>query len=85
MLHYNSQATQYIDYFLKPLATQHESYIKDTCDFISKVRDLPVEEEWLLVTADVTALYTNMRIDIILDSVKEAFQKIRTPRDRTER
>jgi hypothetical protein len=28
-----------IDFFLKPLATQHESYIRDSYDFIDEIRD----------------------------------------------
>ena len=74
------KVSQYIDYFLKPLAKKHESYIKDTYDFISKIRDLPMEKDWLLVTADVTALYTNMKIDIMLETVMEMFTKYPDPR-----
>ena len=57
--------SQYVDYFLKPLAIKHESDIKDTYHFISQIQNLKVEENWLLVTAGVTALYTNMRIESI--------------------
>ena len=65
--------SQYIDHFLKPLSTMHESYLKDTYDFINKIRDKPIPPDCLLVTADVTALYTNMNIDIILNTVRDTF------------
>ena len=65
--------SKYIDYFLQPLAIKHDSYLKDTYDFISKIRNQPIQEDWLLVTADVTALYTNMRIDLTIENVRQAF------------
>lgn len=65
--------SKYIDYWLQPLATSHESYIKDSYDFVEKIRDVQVDENDLLVTGDVTALYTNMKIDLILLAVQEAF------------
>jgi len=34
-----------------------------------------IEPHWLLVSADVESLYTNMRIDIILQSIEEIFQE----------
>ena len=74
------RVSKYIDYFLQPLATSHDSYLKDTYDFISKIRHQPIKEDWFLVTADVTALYTNMRIDLILKSVQEAFAANPAPR-----
>ena len=67
------RVSQYIDYYLKPLSTRHQSYLKDTYDFISKIRDFRIQPNWFIVTADVTALYTNMDIDLILETVKQAF------------
>jgi len=67
--------TEYIDYFLKPLSTTHEAYIKDTYDFVEKIRDKEINRTDLLVTGDVTALYTNMKIELILKAVKEIFQE----------
>lgn len=64
---------EFIDFFLKPLATKHQSYVKDTYDFISRIRNQPVSSESLLVTGDLTALYTNMHIDRSLDVVAKIF------------
>ena len=64
---------EYLDYFLQPLSTLHPSYLKDTYDFISKVRGQRVKGQWYLITADVESLYTNMKIDLILQSVKDIF------------
>ena len=61
-------------FFLKPLSNNHPSYIKDTYDFVAKIRGQKIPEHALLVTGDVTALYTNMDIDLTLTIIKEAFK-----------
>jgi len=71
--------SSYIDYWLQPLAVSHEAYIKDTYDFVEKIRDVEVCEKDLLVTGDVTSLYTNMKIDLILLTVQEAFNETPNP------
>jgi len=65
--------SEYIDHFLRPVSNSHESYLKDTFDFIHKIRDKPIDKDWLMVTGDVSALYTNMKIDLMLQTVREAF------------
>lgn len=72
--------SKYIDYFLKPLATTHEAYIKDTYDFVDKIRDSEINKSDLLVTGDVTALYTNMTIDRMLQTVRDIFNDFPDPR-----
>ena len=67
--------SQYIDSFIRPISTKHPSYIKDTYDFVSKVRNQRIPSDAFLVTGDVTALYTNMDIDRTLDTVREALRK----------
>lgn len=61
--------SRYIDHFIKPLSQLHETFIRDTYDFVGKIRDKPLPQGALLVTCDVTALYTNMRLDRILSTV----------------
>lgn len=66
---------KFIDFFLKPLSCLHFSYIKDTYDFVSKIRGLIIPPDALLVTGDITALYTNMDIEHSLKVVREAFAR----------
>jgi len=70
---------EYIDYFLQPLSKLHPSYLKDTYDFIGKVRGQQIDPHWLLISADVESLYTNMRIDRILETVAEIFAEFPNP------
>jgi len=64
---------EFIDYYLQPLASQHAAYVKDTYDFLNKVRGQSIPENAFLVTGDVTALYTNMSIDRSMAVIKETF------------
>jgi len=65
----NSESTrvcEFIDYFLQPVSTLHTSYLKDTYHFIERVKGFKTEPHWLLISADVESLYTNMQIDLII-------------------
>lgn len=66
---------KYINYYLRPLTTKHNSYIKDTYHFVQKVKNTPIRPTHLLITGDITSLYTNMHIDKILDAVRKLFHK----------
>ena len=53
--------SKYIDYVLQPYMKCLPSYIKDTTDFIQKLKNIPkLSKDSLLVTLDVTSLYTNI-------------------------
>jgi len=67
--------SELIDSFINPLATKHETYIKNTYDFIDKIRNFEIGSNYLLVTGDITSLYTNMNIDRSIDCVKRAFSE----------
>lgn len=73
------RVSQYLDSHIRPISILHPSYIKDTYDFVQKVRDLRIPKDALLVTADVTSLYTNMEISRMIQCVKEAFHKFPSP------
>jgi GIY-YIG catalytic domain len=71
--------SEYIDSFLIPLANKHPSYLKDTSDFLNKIVNKPIPSECLLVTGDVTSLYTNMDLNRTLATVKQIFTKYPDP------
>ena len=51
---------EYLDHFLNPLSTKHTSCIKDTCDFVGKVKLLDIPADSFLFTMDIDSLYTNI-------------------------
>ena len=67
------RVSEYKDHFFKPIATQHQSYIKDTSDFLEKLSKIEPHENCLLVTLDVNSLYTNIDNTTGLTAVREAF------------
>ena len=64
---------QLIDHYLQPLATKHEAYIKDTYDFIAKIKGLEIPSSAFLVTGDVCQLYTNMDISRSIEAIRAIF------------
>ena len=53
--------SQFVDFFLNPLVPTIPSYIRDTTHFLKTLRDLgQVPPNSLLVTLDVSSLYTNI-------------------------
>ena len=59
---HTTKISKYVDHFIQPLATQIKSYIRDTTDFINKIKHLKnIPDTALLVTMDVKSLYTNIK------------------------
>ena len=66
---------EYIDHHLQKVANKHPSYVKDTYDFIDKIKNIKVPENALLITLDIESLYTNIKTVDGLESVKKMFNK----------
>ena len=63
-----------IDNHLKLKASQHPSYIKNTYDFIDKIKDVLIPPNSLLITLDVESMYTNILHERGLESITERFK-----------
>ncbi len=50
----------FVDEHIKQYVKTFPSYVRDTTDFISKLRSLKTNQRIILVTMDVTSLYTNI-------------------------
>ena len=50
----------FVDHHIKPLAQIQPSYLRDTKDFLNKLKSLTVNENTYIITADVSSLYTNI-------------------------
>lgn len=73
------KTAEYIEYFLNPISTRHPSYIKDTYDFIGKIKNLKIPEQSYLFSIDVDSLYTNIDTESGLKAIKKYFQKYPNP------
>jgi hypothetical protein len=67
----------FIEYHLKDLATKHDTYIQDTPDFLRQIEKINQGERLpanaLLVTLDITGLFTNIPQD---DSTQTAWKAL---------
>ena len=63
----------YIDYFLVPIVQSQGTYIKDTTAFINIIERLKPQADCLLISYDITNMFTNMPIDQLLQSVETAY------------
>lgn len=71
------RSAEFIDFYLNPLAKKHDSYIKDTYDFIQKIRAIEIPTNSLLFTMDVDSLYTNIDTQEGIQAVRDIFLKHR--------
>ncbi|MGL4283371.1 MAG: hypothetical protein ACRCSI_07050 [Eubacterium aggregans] len=69
------RVAELIDFYLNPLSTKHPSYIRDTYDFVDKVRSLTIPTEAFLFALDVDSLYTNIETPLGLKAVRDCFDK----------
>jgi GIY-YIG catalytic domain len=65
--------SEYVDWFLAPLATKHPSYLRDTNDFLDKIRSIQIPKDSFLVTLDVESMYTNIDNKEGLQVVRNCF------------
>lgn len=63
----------FIDSFLNPLSQKHDSYVKDTFDFVAKIKRIIVPPGGMLFTIDIDSLYTNIDTRLGLKAVQEIF------------
>ena len=70
--------SSFVDSLLQPIAKKQESYIKDTTHFINFIENNPLPEDAILVTLDVSSLYTNIPqeegINIVCRYYEEHYQ-----------
>ena len=69
----------FVEHKLKVLGYKHESFIKDTPDFIRKVEEINKEidlpSNTILVTMDISSLYTNISHDDGIECAREALDE----------
>ena len=69
------QASESYDFHLKSIMQNGASYIKDSNDFKSKIKNIDIPNGALLVTADVAGLYPSIPHEAGLSALKEALNK----------
>ena len=67
--------SSFVDSLLQPIAKQQTSYLKDTTDFINFLENTKVTENAILVSMDVTSLYTNIPQEEGITTVCNAYER----------
>lgn len=73
-------SAEFIDHWLTPLSINHPSYVKDTNDFVTKVKTLNLTEPCFLFSMDVENLYTNIDTSMGMEAVREILQTHPNPK-----
>lgn len=68
-----------IDLFLKPFATTHPSYVKDTPHFLQRLKSTSFSPNCHLITLDVSSLYTNIKPDLGIQYIKKTLELAPNP------
>ena len=69
------KASEFLDFYLKSIMQNGGSYIKHSNDFKSKIKNIDIPNDALLVTADVVGLYPSIPHEAGLSALREAFDK----------
>lgn len=69
------KVAEYIESFLKTKSTEHPAYIKNTQDFIKKIKSIEMPENALLITLDVESMYTNINNEDGIQAVDDIFSE----------
>lgn len=68
------RTAEFLDSFINPLAlSNNTAIIRNTYEFINKIRDQDVNPDSLLVTGDIKSLYTNMNLNRIMQTTRQVF------------
>ena len=69
---YTENISSFLDFHLQPLPREIKSYIKDTNDFLKKLRSFPnLPDDIILCTVDVVGLYPNIPHDKVLSALRK--------------
>ncbi|KAF7644836.1 hypothetical protein LDENG_00214910 [Lucifuga dentata] len=64
---------EFVDYFLSPMSWQIDN-VKDTFDFVHKVRTLKLSQDCFLFSMDVESMYTNIETNMGIKAIRLCLQ-----------
>ena len=67
--------SSFVDTLLQPITQKQQSFIKDTTDFINFIEKTKIGKDTILVSMDVSSLYTNMPHEEGMNIVCEVYAK----------
>ena len=77
------QLSKHIASLISPLAGKTDSHVKNSKHFVEVMSDLRVEEDEMLVSFDVSSLFTNVPIDEAVQVIRDRLRRDETLVNRT--
>ena len=77
------QLSRHITSLISPLAGKTDSYVRNSRHFVEVMRNLRVEEDEVLVSFNVSSLFTTVPVDKTVQVIRDRLQNDRTLSDRT--
>jgi len=65
----------FADHLIQPIAQKQASYLKDVTDFLNLIEKTKLLKNTILVSIDVTSLYTNIPQEEGITTVSEAYEE----------
>ena len=69
------RTSAFVDHLIQPIAQKQASYLKDTTDFLNFIENTKLPKSTILVSMDVTSLYTNIPQEEGITTVCEAYEE----------
>ena len=69
----------FVDHNLTPYCTQHPAYVRNTYDFLEKIKNIIIPHNALLISLDVASLYTNIDPEFGMGCIEELFRRRPNP------
>ena len=66
--------SSFVDTLLQPIAQKQQSFIKDTTDFVNFIEKTKIGKDTILVSMDVSSLYTNIPQEEGTETVCKAYE-----------
>ena len=68
---------------ISPLRGKTDSYVRNSKDFVQKIRDINIHDSEIMVSFDVKSLFTKVPMDEALEIIQEKLKNDETLEDRT--
>ena len=71
----SSNIAEFIDYYINKHARDLPSFVKDSFDFVQKIKNVRLEKNDIFIVGDVNSLYTNMNLNRTVAIIRRLFKR----------
>ncbi|CAD6210767.1 GSCOCG00010935001-RA-CDS, partial [Cotesia congregata] len=71
------EISKFVHKILSPYVLSFEFNMKDSYQFVERIKSVLVDDDYLLISLDVVSLFTNVKQDLIITIIKERWNVIK--------